>query len=201
LKCRPRRSFREAEGAAMERRPAIGVHAHARRGSVNDRRHDLVLGPIVVAEGIWGLRRRGTAIGEPGVDRTRQDEPQEPGGREVELVGREPLDRHGDQENTVPRSGRWPVRTCHVRASLSRKDRAPSPFGTGRIIARIRPLARRGRTGYGLFCVNDHECARCLSALPREFDYAFPCRVAGQPSTSPCVISATGAVFRRRKLC
>jgi hypothetical protein len=143
----------------MERKPEIEVDPNARRDTVNDRRHDLVRGPIVVVRWTRALRRPAIAVGGWRGDRPRQDEPQQPGRREVTMVGREPLDRHRDHQDAPTYSDRSPVRACHVRAFLTRMDFAPNPFGVGRIISRIRGLARRGLAGYGPFCVNDHEYA------------------------------------------
>jgi hypothetical protein len=48
-------------------------------------------------------RRRGTPVDAPQADWSRRDESQESRGREVAIIGREPLDRYREEEH--PMSG------------------------------------------------------------------------------------------------
>lgn len=136
--------------------PAIIVVAHAHRGSDPDGRAQFARSRVVMTARAWNRRRRGTAIGRRESDHARDDQSQEPGRGEVARIGREPLDRHRDQEHATSDPSRSPI-LAHDVGSSPGPTIAPNPFGAGRIIARIRRLASPPRPLSGLFSVNDPE--------------------------------------------
>ncbi len=105
----------------LDARAAAGVVADTQRGIGRNGRTDVSRRVVVAPFGDRNGRRSGTAVRGPGIGRARGNEPQEPGGSEVRAIGRQPLDRHRDQEDPRSGSGRSPVHAHHVRAALARK--------------------------------------------------------------------------------
>ena len=105
----------------LDARAAAGVVADTQRGIGRNGRTDVSRRVVVAPFGDRNGRRSGTAVWGPGIGRARGNEPQEPGGSEVRAIGRQPLDRHRDQEDPRSGSGRSPVHAHHVRAALARK--------------------------------------------------------------------------------
>src|SRR5262249_35942648 len=110
--------FEGADREDEDGNPANGVEASAQRGSRRGRRADRARHIAFIAAG----DRYGVSVRDPAVGRSRDNQLQEPGGREVVVVGRHPLDRHGDQEDPISSPGRSPaspVATHDVRAALA----------------------------------------------------------------------------------
>ncbi len=139
----------------LDARAAAGVVADTQRGIGRNGRTDVSRRVVVAPFGDRKGRRSGTAVRGPGIGRARGNEPQEPGGSEVRAIGRQPLDRHRDQEDPRSGSGRSPVHAHHVRAALARKlvvrIHSSSPV--------LSPLSAVGldhlRQGSGVFSVNE----------------------------------------------